>query len=224
MSIKEWPAHERPRERLLKLGAKHLSDAELLAIFLRTGIKGRSAVELAREVLDSLGGVNGLLKADQKAFCQINGLGPAKFAQLSAVLELAGRYVIEDLKKGDVMDSPEKTRYYLSTKLRHEKQEVFAVLFLDNRHRVIQYEALFYGSIDGASVYPRIVAQRSLELNAAALILAHNHPSGINEPSHADKHITERLKTTLASLDIRVLDHVIVGDGEAYSFAEHGLI
>ena len=224
MSIKEWPVNERPRERLLKYGAEQLSDAELLAIFLRTGIKGKSAVDLARDVLKQLGGVNGLLKADQSEFCHIGGMGPAKFAQLKAVLELAGRYVVEDLEKGSVMDSPEKTRFYLSTRLRGEKNEVFAVLFLDNRHRVIRYEPLFFGSIDGASVYPRVVAQRSLELNAAALILAHNHPSGINEPSLADKQITERLKSTLAILDIRVLDHIIIGDGEAYSFAEHGLV
>ncbi|MGV6850657.1 MAG: RadC family protein [bacterium] len=224
MSIKEWPEQERPRERLLKFGAQSLSDSELLAIFLRTGIKGCSAVDLARTVLKNLGGVNGLLHANQKTFCQTHGMGPAKYAQLQAVLELANRYIGEDIKKKDIMDSPEKTRYFLNTRLRQEKNEVFAVLFLDNRHQVITYESLFNGSIDGASVYPRVVAQRALELNAAALILAHNHPSGINEPSQADKTLTKKLKITLAELDIRVLDHFIIGHGEAYSFAEHGLI
>lgn len=224
MSIKDWPADERPREKLLQRGAAALTDAELLAIFLRTGITGKTAVDMARELLCEYGSLRALLSADRERFCQSLGLGDAKYAQLQAVMEMARRYFSEILQRGNALTSPDITRAYLSAQLRGYSYEVFGCLFLDNQHRVIQWEELFRGTIDGASVYPREVAKRALFHHAAAVIFAHNHPSGINEPSQADKHITEKLKQALALFDIRVLDHFIVGDGEPFSFAEHGLI
>jgi len=224
MAIKDWPADERPREKLLQKGARVLTDAELLAIFLRTGTQGKSAVDLARELLDNFGSLKALLEADQARFCQANGLGPAKYAQLQAVLQMAKRHFEEILQNNDALTSPEITRAYLSAQLRGYSYEVFACLFLDNQHRVLQFEELFRGTIDGASVYPREVAKKALMYNAAAIIFAHNHPSGINEPSQADRQITDKLKQALALFDIRVLDHFIIGDGKPYSFAEHGLL
>jgi len=224
MSIKDWPADERPREKLLQRGAKALTDAELLAIFLRVGVKGKSAVDLARDLLEGFGSLKALLSADQTQFCQSHGLGQAKYVQLQAVMEMASRHFTEILQRGDALTSPEITRAYLSAQIRGYSYEVFGCLFLDNQHRVISWEELFRGTIDGASVYPREVAKRALFHHAAAVIFAHNHPSGINEPSQADRHITDKLKQALALFDIRVLDHFIVGDGEPYSFAEHGLI
>jgi len=224
MSIKDWPAAERPREKLLAKGAMVLTDAELLAIFLRTGIAGKTAVDLARELLDEFGSLQALMQADQAQFCHGKGLGSAKFAQLQAVLEMAKRHFVEILQRGDVLSSPQATKAYLSTQLRGYSYEVFACLFLDNQHRVIVLEELFRGTIDGASVYPREVIKRVLFHNAAAVIFAHNHPSGNTEPSQADKQITERLKQALALFDIRVLDHFIIGDGQPFSFAEHGLV
>jgi DNA repair protein RadC len=224
MSIKNWPADERPREKLLQRGAAALTDAELLAIFLRTGTPGKSAVDMARDLLGEYGSLQALLGADQHRFCLSNGLGDAKYAQLQAVLEMARRHFAEILQRGNALTSPEITRAYLSAQLRGYSYEVFACLFLDNQHRVIQWEELFRGTIDGASVYPREVAKRALFHHAAAVIFAHNHPSGINEPSQADRHITDKLKQALGLFDIRVLDHFIVGDGEPYSFAEHGLL
>ena len=224
MSIKDWPADERPREKLLAKGSGALTDAELLAIFLRTGITGKTAVDLARELLDQFGSLQALLNADQTQFCQGKGLGSAKYAQLQAVLEMARRHFVEILQRGDALTSPEATRAYLSAQLRGYSYEVFACLFLDNQHRIIQLEELFRGTIDGASVYPREVAKRALFHNAAAVIFAHNHPSGINEPSQADRNITDKLKQALTLFDIRVLDHFIIGDGEPYSFAENGLL
>lgn len=224
MSIKHWPADEQPREKLLSKGSEVLTDAELLAIFLRTGIAGKSAVDLARELLNEFGSLKGLLSADQARFCQCKGLGSAKFAQLQAVLEMAKRHFFEVLQKGDALTSPKETRAYLSTRLRGYDYEVFACMFLDNQNRVIEVEELFRGTIDSASVYPREVAKKALFHNATAVIFAHNHPSGLNEPSQADKQITETLKQSLGLFDIRVLDHFIIGDGEPYSFAEHGLL
>jgi DNA repair protein RadC len=224
MSIRDWPADERPREKLLQRGAAALTDAELLAIFLRTGTTGKSAVEMARGLLDEYGSLQALLAAEHERFCQSHGLGDAKYAQLQAVMEMARRHFAEILQRGNALTSPEITRAYLSAQLRGYSYEVFACLFLDNQHRVLQWEELFRGTIDGASVYPREVAKRALFHHAAAVIFAHNHPSGINEPSQADRQITEKLKQALALFDIRVLDHFIVGDGQPYSFAEHGLI
>jgi DNA repair protein RadC len=224
MSIKDWAADDRPREKLLKRGSYALTDAELLAIFLRTGTRGKSAVDLARELLADFGSLKALLGADQQRFCQGNGLGEAKYTQLQAVLEMARRHFKESLQRGDALTSPDITRAYLSAQLRGYSYEVFACLFLDNQNRVIQLTELFHGTIDAASVYPREVAKQALHHNAAAVIFAHNHPSGVSEPSQSDKAITSKLKQALALFDIRVLDHFIIGDGEPYSFAEHGLI
>ncbi len=224
MAITDWAIEERPREKLLLRGANALSDAELLAIFLRVGIKGKTAVDLARDLLADFGSLHALLNAEEARFCLGHGLGTAKYAQLQAVLEMARRYFVEDINRGDALTSPESTRNYLSAQLRGYSYEVFGCLFLDNQHRVIEFEELFRGTIDSASIYPREVVKRVLYHNAAAVIFAHNHPSGINEPSHADKQITDKLKQALSLFDIRLLDHFIIGDGSPYSFAEHGLI
>ena len=224
MTIKDWPAEDRPREKLLLRGSASLTDAELLAIFLRTGTIGKSAVDLARDLLTNFGSLKALLDADQEHFCLAHGLGSAKYAQLQAVMEMAKRHFKEIIQRGSALTSPEITRAYLSAQLRGYSYEVFACLFLDNQHRVIQLDELFRGTIDGASVYPREVVKQALYHNAAAVIFAHNHPSGVTEPSQADKQITEKLKKALDLFDIRVLDHFIIGDGEPYSFAEHGLI
>jgi DNA repair protein RadC len=224
MSIAQWPEAERPREKLLKQGPQSLSDAELLAIFLRVGCVGKSAVDLARELLQEYGGLRPLLEASQASFCRGLGLGAAKYAQLQAVLEMARRHLSSELQQGDLLSSPDLVRKYLSAHLRHRHQEVFAVLFLDSQNQLLAYDELFFGTIDGASVYPREVVKKALARNAAAVILAHNHPSGVAEPSQADKRITERLKAALELVDIRVLDHMVVGNKEVVSFAERGLI
>ncbi|MCW8955809.1 MAG: DNA repair protein RadC [Gammaproteobacteria bacterium] len=223
MAISDWPEEQRPREKLLRNGSEHLSDAELLAIFLRTGLKGKSAVDLASELLQGFGGLRNLLKASQIEFCAHLGLGNAKYAQLQAVLEMARRYLFESMQQGHALTSPDETRQYLSNQLRDYQHEVFAALFLDQRHRVICFEQLFNGTIDGASVYPREVVKKALAYNAAAIIFAHNHPSGVAEPSQADRRITRKLTDALALVDIRVLDHFIVGE-EVISFAERGLL
>jgi DNA repair protein RadC len=224
MPITDWPIKERPREKLLLRGATALSDAELLAIFLRTGVAGQTAVDLARSLLHEFGGLRQLLGTEQRRFCQSKGLGLAKFAQLQAVLEMSRRYLQQQLQEGDALTSPDFTRRYLQARLRHYPHEVFSCLFLDNRHRVICFEELFHGTIDGASVYPREVLKRALSHNAAALILAHNHPSGVAEPSQADRQITSHLKRALSLVDIRVLDHIVIGEGEPVSLAERGFI
>ncbi|MCS2608343.1 RadC family protein [Halomonas dongshanensis] len=222
MGINHWPQDERPREKLLSRGAEALSDAELLAIFLRVGVQGRSAVDLARDLLARFGGLRPLLEADQRHFCAAHGLGVAKFAQLQATLELSRRHLASQLAKGNALTSPSLVRHYLSAQMRHLAHEEFAVLFLDTQHRIIRFESLFRGTLDSAAVYPREVAKRALELNAGALILAHNHPSGVAEPSDADRRITERLREALGLFDVRVLDHFVVGDGDVVSFAERG--
>lgn len=222
MPITDWPKNERPREKLLHLGANTLSDAELLAIFLRTGIKGKTAVDLARDIISHFQGLRNLLLADEKEFCQFCGLGEAKFAQLQAVLELSRRHLKETLQRGEYLQNPQATQDYLNARLRDLPYEVFACLFLDNQHRVIEFEILFQGTINGASVHPREVVRKTLKYNAAALILAHNHPSGIAEPSSADRHITKQLTEALALIDVRVLDHIVVGDGECVAFSERG--
>ncbi|OYV71729.1 MAG: hypothetical protein B7Z70_16010 [Acidithiobacillus ferrivorans] len=222
MAITDWPRDERPRERLLQSGAASLSDAELLAIFLRVGLPGKSAVDLARELLQAFGGVRGLLTTARKNFCAHKGLGDAKYAQLQAVLELGRRHLAEDWKRGEPLDSPTAVRRYLAAALRDQRREVFAVIFLDNRHRVLRFEEMFWGTIDSAAVHPREVVRRALEINAAALILAHNHPSGIAEPSAADLALTRRIEAALGLLDLRLLDHFIVGDGDPVSLKEQG--
>lgn len=222
MSIRDWPDDERPREKLLQRGAAALSDAELLAIFLRVGVRGSSAVDLARDMLKEHGGLRQLLELDAKRFCATRGLGLAKYVQLQAVLELAQRHLENLLQRGDVISNPADTRRYLMARMRHHAHEVFSCLFLDNKHRVIQYEELFFGTIDSSSVHPRQVLKRALHHNAAALIVAHNHPSGVAEPSGNDQSITLRLKEALGFIDVRLLDHIVVGDGESVSLAERG--
>ena len=222
MGIRDWPAADRPREKLLRKGAASLSEAELLAIFLRTGMRGKSAVDLAREMLKEFGSLRVLLCADEKDLCALPGMGPAKYAQLQAALEMARRHLGESLERGKPLTDPAATRKYLTARFRDIPYEVFAVLSLDNRHRVIAFEELFRGTIDGASVHPREVVRQALRHNAAALIFAHNHPSGVAEPSDADRRLTQRLKDALALVDVRVLDHFVVGDGEVVSFAERG--
>ena len=224
MTIIDLPKQERPREKLLNLGVQALSDAELLAIFLRTGSKGISALELARQLLQEFGGLRPILSASRKEFCAVYGLGDAKYCQLQAVIEMAHRHLHEVLQRDDALTSPEQTCNYLRLRLQAYPYEVFACLFLDNRHRIIAFEELFQGTIDGASVYPREVVRRCLHHNAAAAIFSHNHPSGVAEPSNADQQITSRLKDALALIDVRVLDHVIVGSNNTVSLAERGLI
>ena len=224
MAITDWPTAERPREKLLLQGASSLSDAELLAIFLRTGCKGKSAVDLSRELLNDFGGLRQLLESSLSQFCRAHGLGTAKYAQLQAVLEMARRHLAENLRKSNLLNSPEQVRQYLSAQLRHRSKEVFAVLLLDNQHQLLCYQEIFFGTVNAASVYPREVVKLALEKNACALILAHNHPSGIAEPSPADQHITKELIKALSLVDIRVIDHMVVGDGEICSFAERGWI
>lgn len=223
MAITDWPAEERPREKLLQNGATSLTDAELLAIFLRVGTRGVTAVDMADNLLVEHGSLRNLLAADMPQFCKSKGLGEAKFVQLQAVVEMSRRYFDEKLKRGEEITSASVVKDYLKSKLRDYQHEVFACLFLDNRHRILKYEEMFTGTIDGASVYPREVVKRALFHNAAALILAHNHPSGVAEPSDSDKRITQRLKDALALIDVRVLDHFVIGD-EVVSFAERGLL
>ena len=212
MTIKDWPEGERPREKLL-------------AIFLRTGVKGKSAVDLARDLLDHFGGLRQLLEANRDQFCAAKGLGDAKYVQLQATMEISSRHLKAQLVKEDVITNPQLTRRYLSSRLRGYPHEAFGVLFLDNRHQIITFEILFTGTIDGASVHPREVVRSAMNHNAAALICAHNHPSGAAEPSRADRDITERLRDALGLIDVRLLDHVIVGDGESTtSLAELGWI
>jgi len=224
MGISDWPESERPREKLLKNGPQNLSDSELLAIFLRTGISGKSAVDLARELLQRFGGLTGMFAADQRAFCQVPGRGPAKYAQLQAVLELARRALEEKMKNGNILNSPESVREYLRLSLQGKQHEVFVGIFLDAQNRIIAAEELFKGTLTQASVYPREIVKRALHHNAAAMIFAHNHPSGLAEPSQADEVLTGSLKQSLALVDVKVLDHFVVGGDSAMSFAERGMI
>ncbi|WP_438300171.1 RadC family protein [Pseudomonas sp. NMS19W] len=222
MSIRDWPAAERPREKLLEQGSGSLSDAELLAIFLRTGVSGKSAVDLARHLLNQFGSLRALLESDLGAFSEQLGLGPAKFAQLQAVLEMGRRHLAERMRQKTALENPQVVRDYLKAMLRHEPHEVFGCLFLDSKHQVLTFETLFRGSIDNTAVHPREVVKRSLANNAAAVILCHNHPSGNTDPSQADRLLTKRLQKALELIDVRVLDHFVVGDGEPLSMAECG--
>ncbi len=224
MAITDWPEGERPRERLLQRGAASLSDAELLAIFLRTGVVGKSAVDLARELLLRFGNLTQLFAAGETEFCAIHGMGQAKFVQLQAVVEMARRALKEEVQAGDALNSPRAVRDYLQLLLRGRQQEVFVALFLDAQHRVIASEELFQGTLTQTSVYPREVVKRALHHNAAALIFAHNHPSGVAEPSDSDRLLTEALKDALQLVDVRVLDHFVVAGAACLSFAEKGLL
>jgi len=219
-----WPETERPRVKLLKLGATALSEAELLAILLQSGTRGHTAVDTARSLLGEFRSLRGLLTAERQAVCRTPGLGAAKYALLQAALELSRRHYAEQMLAGPPLANPRATREFLRARLRDREHEVFCCLFLDNRHRVITFDEVFRGTIDGASVHPREVVKLALTRNAAAVILAHNHPSGIAEPSQADELITGRLRDALALVDIRVLDHIVVGDGACVSFAERGLL
>ncbi len=224
MAISHWPAAERPRERLLALGAKVLSDAELIALFLRTGIAGKSAVELARDLLGRFGGLAGLLSADLAALRTVKGIGSAKVAQLAAVLELSRRALGQELKTRSALTSPQSVRDYLRLALGGREHEVFIVLFLDAQHRVLSSEELFRGTLTQTSVYPREIVKAALKANAAAVIFAHNHPSGVAEPSQADELLTRQLKEALSMVDVKVLDHFIVAGRATLSFAERGLL
>ena len=224
MSIARWMPGEGPRDKLLERGTAALSDAELLAVLLHTGYRDCSALELARQLLTEFDGISGLMRAAQSRLLGFTGVGPAKYARLLAAMELACRQALQKASTGDVLSSPADTRRFLQYHLGSRSREVFTCLFLDSQHRVQRCEDLFFGTLDGAAVYPREVAVRALQYGAAAVIFAHNHPSGVAEPSSADRRITERLCAALALLDIRVLDHIIVGSGREYSFAEEGLL
>lgn len=224
MRIQDWPVAERPRERLLAVGARALSEAELLAIWLRSGTRGQSAVDLARALLAEFGSLRGLLTADAARLFRHRGIGPARYAELHAALELARRHHYQTLRAGPALTSPRLARDFLMAELRDRDQEVFCCLYLDTRHRLTGFEALFTGTIDGASVHPREVVKRALACRAAAVILAHNHPSGVAEPSQADELLTRQLKEALALVDIKVLDHFIVAGRATLSFAERGLL
>jgi len=224
MAITDWPLRERPRERLLALGAVSLADAELLAILLRTGVKGKSAVDVARELLRQFGSVSGLLEAGATKLARTPGLGSAKLAQLQAALELARRALREELSLRDALSSPRAVRDYLRLSLAGRDHEVFVVLLLDAQHRVAAFEELFRGTLTQTSVYPREVVKCALKHNAAAVIFAHNHPSGVAEPSHADEILTRSLTAALALVDVQVLDHFIVAGSRTLSFAERGLL
>jgi DNA repair protein RadC len=222
MAINHWPEDQRPRERLIKHGPQHLSDAELLAVFLRIGVSGKSAVDLGRDMIGHFGSLNGLFAATLSDFSKLHGLGPAKYAQLQAVMELARRSLGEELQVGEVLSSPQAVRQYLQLLLGKKAYESFAVLFLDVKNRLIAAEELFRGTLMHTSVYPREVVKAALAHNAASIILVHNHPSGTPEPSAADRTLTSALKQALGLVDIRVLDHFVVAGKHVYSFAEHG--
>jgi len=222
--LKDWPADEKPREKLLNNGPSSLSDAELLAIFLRTGVKGCHVVDLARQLLADFGSIAAIYSASSTDFCQRHGLGLAKYVQLQACLEMAKRYLAEELQQGVNLTSSQDSKKYLITELRGESREVFSVLFLDNQHKVLAFERLFHGTLNAAAVYPRIVVEYVIKHRASAVILAHNHPSGVAEASLADKQITQLLVQALTLIDVRILDHMIVAGNQCYSFSEHGLM
>ena len=224
MAITDWPENERPREKLLQLGANALNDSELLAIFLRTGCMGKSAVDLARELLQHFGSLRALLNSDKIEFCKAHGLGPAKYAQLQAVVEMSRRHLDEHLQQKTILSSSESVKSFLKAQLRDKSIEVFSALLLDTQHQLICYKELSQGTLDQASVYPREIVKQALKYNASAVIFAHNHPSGLAEPSAADIAITKTLKKALSLIDIRTLDHIIVGDQSITSFAERGLM
>ncbi|WP_127170919.1 RadC family protein [Xanthomonas euvesicatoria] len=222
MHIHDWPTHERPREKLLARGAIALSDAELLAIFVGSGLRGQDAVQTARDLLHRHGPLRLLLDRPAKTLARLPGLGPASACKLAAAMELAQRHLMSALERGEALSDPPSVGRYFSQRLRARAYEVFAALFLDNRHRAIAFEELFTGTIDGADIHPREVVRRALLHNAAAVIVGHNHPSGNPEPSEADRAVTKRLLDSLELVDIRLLDHFVIGDGRPVSFAERG--
>ncbi len=224
MTIRDWPVTERPRERLLEHGPRILSDGELLAVLFGSGNRGRSAVELARQLIGDFGSLREFLNADAGRCLGQVGIGPARYASLQAALELARRHYGETLRTEGPMSAPDATRAFLLSQLRDRPYEVFCCLHLDSRHRLLAFEELFRGTVDGATIHAREVVRQALAHNATAVIFAHNHPSGVPEPSHADQLVTRRLKELLALVDVRVLDHIIVGDTGCLSFADRGLL
>lgn len=224
MAITDWPASERPREKLIELGADALSDAELLAIFLRVGVVGKSAVDLARDLLSKFGSLNGIFAATEAELSQVHGIGCSKYVQLQAIFEMSRRALSEELQTRDVFQSPKQVREYLVLKLGALTREVFMVLFLDAQNRLNAAEELFSGTLTQTSVYPREVVKRAIHHNAASVIFAHNHPSGVAEQSLADEQLTQQLKQALMLVDVRVLDHFIVAGNQTLSFAERGLL
>lgn len=224
MAITDWPEGERPREKLLANGAMALSDAELLAIFLRIGVTGKSAVDLARDLLTRFSSLNGIFAATLPEIEQVHGMGVSKFVQLQAIFEMSRRALLEEMQERDVLTSPQAVRQYLSLKIGALPREVFMIIFLDAQHRVLAIEEMFSGTLTQTSVYPREVVKRSLHHNAAAVIFAHNHPSGVPEPSQADRMLTDSLKAALTLIDIRVLDHFVVAGNQVISFSERGLL
>ena len=224
MAITDWPTAERPREKLIELGAEALSDAELLAIFLRVGVTGKSAVDLARDLIPQFGSLNGIFAATERELSQVHGIGTSKYVQLQAIFEMSRRALSEQLQQRDVFKSPQAVRDYLVFKLGSLTKEVFLVLFLDTQNRLLASEEMFSGSLSETSVYPREVVKRALHHNAASVIFAHNHPSGIAQQSQADELITKQLKQALVLIDVRVLDHFIVAGNNTLSFSERGLI
>src|SRR5215510_5338494 len=223
MAISQWPLDKRPRERLLAEGAERLLDAELLAVLLRTGVRGKDAVELGAELLKRFGGISRLLSAGRE-FLDIKGLGPAKTAQFAAAIELAQRAMREEMTQRDALTSPGAVRDYLRLALGHRQHEVFVCIWLDAQHKVVGAEEAFRGTLTQTSVYPREIVKKALSRNAAAVIFAHNHPSGVAQPSQADELLTRNLKEALALVEVKVLDHFIVAGNQAISFAERGLL
>lgn len=224
MAITDWPAAERPREKLIELGAEALSDAELLAIFLRVGVVGKSAVDLARDLLTKFDSLNGIFAASENELSQVHGIGSSKYVQLQAIFEMSRRALSEQLQQNDVLSSPQAVRDYLVLKLGSLTKEVFLVLFLDTQNRLVATEEMFSGSLKSTSVYPREVLKRALHHNAASVIFAHNHPTGIAQQSTADELLTKQLKQALDLVDVRVLDHFIVAGNNTLSFSEKGLL
>jgi DNA repair protein RadC len=222
--LKDLPFDARPREKLLTRGPQALADAELIALLLRTGFKGTSVVQLAQNMLDGFGGLNGLLQAGPDDLKRVKGLGPAKRAEVSAVLELARRSLKQELVERPLFDSPARVKEYLRLQIGSLKHEVFVVMFLNAQNRLLASEEMFRGTLTQTSVYPREVVKRALALNAAAVVFAHNHPSGTAEPSRADEFLTQTLKASLSLVDVQVLDHLVVGHGKVVSFAERGLL
>ncbi len=224
MSINSWPNDDKPREKLLNKGEASLTDAELIAIFINTGIRGKTALDIAKELLRKYGSLRALLRSSAISLRLQPGIGKAKYATLKAALELGKRYLGEDIKSGDILNSSKQAQLFVADRLRDAENEIFACLFLDTRMRLLRFEELFHGTIHSASVYPREIVKRGLQFNAAKIILAHNHPSGDPLPSHADKEVTRLVKQALALVDITVVDHIIVGHKDTFSFADMGLM
>lgn len=224
MNIKNWPSAERPREKLLKNGAQALSDAELLAIFIRNGTKGKTAVDIAREMLKHFGSLRILLDKKENETCSIKGFGQAKYAMLQAALEVSRRYLQEKIEKTGHIHNTVAAQKYFIAKIRNRTQEVFAVLFLDSRNHVISYEEMFFGSINSAAVYPREIVKKAIQYNSAAVIIGHNHTSGVAMPSNADKELTQHLRQALELVEVKLLDHIIIGEDPCYSFAEQNIL